>query len=718
MDDRNSTTPDNSEVQVTVRIDEGPPGEPLVPAWLPHMMAMLQEALHGPDLEVRLEAPPNVGSPLKEAYEAMINALSWALTFCPRADGLPPQQFEEQFQALATACDQALMSYRSAESLIIPGLHGDRPNPFTKALRIVDGTLNACGTFLTSPVKLTSDERIESFRRALPDWDWNESVRALHRLTVEVATAQALPPPPGPNEEVPRALPQDPQPGLAGSSPKGCLVSKTDCAPDNPDPQAGNVIHFHTVDPIDLQPLLTAAEDFLERNTAYLEFVAGPGRDSPVDTEALRSAAWAAAKRLQEVITSMGLTGTIQGDRNKVDGICAVCRGTRLLLERVETAPFAVRSWCMGIQQTGLVVPDGEVLAFDPTAVAVIERGTRLLRQDAFPLAPRPAQPAMNGRKLRGQSNDAEPEPNPIQSALDVLAGGLPGWIEFTAKRSHVDAEIARIEGNEALLKTRMAAKPEGTPPFELKLTTELQEKGRHEAPVRERLEVERQAYEAATAKLLEAERTICRFGRRHAIETTPLKRLLELKELTARHEAELVLSHVADALPELRPHTDSANTPAGDADDVGVKAAAATPTTLPGRSERQVVGPNAGIGANTVKPATTRVGMNSKTKGPGKPPPRYYFKVYFAAQHLPGTQTEVAKQLTDELFPKGLIPSPIDQGKLSKILKRVKKFLSAGGALPDEGDSPNPKHVSMDPSALEKGKRLDSRKPRPSELD
>jgi hypothetical protein len=144
---------------------------------------------------------------------------------------------------------------------------------------------------------------------------------------------------------------------------------------------------------------------------------------------------------------------------------------------------------------------------------------------------------------------EAATESDPVRKALDALVGGLSDWMEYTAKRAQVDANIARIKGNEALLKTRLAAQSEDTSPFELTWTREFQERVRHETPRREQLEAQRREYEEVTPKLVEAERTIWRFARRHDIDATPLKRLLELKDLTAAEDAALVLSKAIDVV-------------------------------------------------------------------------------------------------------------------------------------------------------------------------
>jgi hypothetical protein len=130
----------------------------------------------------------------------------------------------------------------------------------------------------------------------------------------------------------------------------------------------------------------------------------------------------------------------------------------------------------------------------------------------------------------------------------------LPGWIESTARRAADDREIASLRDNEERLKQRQKGKWKNGDPQEVRATMAVQEKVRQETPRRERLEAERQLYEEATRHIMEARQMICRLAREHNIDSTPLTRLLVLKELDAERDVWLTLSLIADALGPTKP--------------------------------------------------------------------------------------------------------------------------------------------------------------------
>jgi hypothetical protein len=147
------------------------------------------------------------------------------------------------------------------------------------------------------------------------------------------------------------------------------------------------------------------------------------------------------------------------------------------------------------------------------------------------------------------------PEHDAVGKACQTLTELLPAWLEFTPRREEVDRDISRIRGNESLLASRLAGQRDTDPPEELRWTKDFQERVTHESALRRQMEARRREYEEATGKLQEAGPTICRYARQNGIDPTPLKRLLELRDVTAAPDAQLVLSSVIDALsaPALR---------------------------------------------------------------------------------------------------------------------------------------------------------------------
>jgi hypothetical protein len=166
----------------------------LPPWWLEGVLFPVQTALRPLDLEAGRGAPPGVSSPLKEAYESMVRALTWVAAFTPAsAASLSRRQFEESFQESCRAAEEAVARYRAAERLILPVLKADAANAFTEALQIVHATIATSRVFLNPPCKMTPEERLEHYQGGLPAWDWNETARALYRLTARAARA-ATPP--------------------------------------------------------------------------------------------------------------------------------------------------------------------------------------------------------------------------------------------------------------------------------------------------------------------------------------------------------------------------------------------------------------------------------------------------------------------------------------------------------------------------------------------
>jgi hypothetical protein len=188
--------------------------------------------------------------------------------------------------------------------------------------------------------------------------------------------------------------------------------------PSSPSPPGDNVIHFFNVDAVDVRPTVGAAEEFLERETRYRRFLAGPGRES-LFVHSLLTQAFSAAMKLQEAVKAAGLMtpgpvcGTVPG---KADGVSALCQGVHRLIEAIESGPFASRSWVMGVVQTGLCVPAEKTFHFDPTAVAEIGLAVELLRKAE---APPPSAATAAANAIPG-SRDASSRPGPLRGARDM----------------------------------------------------------------------------------------------------------------------------------------------------------------------------------------------------------------------------------------------------------------------------------------------------------
>jgi hypothetical protein len=158
--------------------------------------------------------------------------------------------------------------------------------------------------------------------------------------------------------------------------------------------------------------------------------------------------------------------------------------------------------------------------------------------------------------------------------------------------------------------------------------------------------------------------------------------------KILSRSEAQEWL-HVhgrADELPAflfevvVEPDHPTGRTPEGDRTDPdpppGVELAAAGQGGIP-REERPTSGSDA----------------SGSKRGPFDEPPREAINAYRAVKLLGQRQREVAERFG------------VDQGTISRWLKRVKEWLEAGNILPDL-DAPTPKTVAMDPRKLEQGPR------------
>jgi hypothetical protein len=515
---------------------------------------MVQDAVHDPDLEVRPDAPLGVGSPLKEAYDAMVRALDLAFGFTPRADTPPRQQLYEEFWALFIARCRAEKRYREAEGLILPLVEADKPNPFMHALQIADATIRACGQILNPPIKATPDEQVAGYRRMLPGWDWNDTVRALHRLTVQAAAGQSI-----------------------------------SLSPMVIDKQTSDVSRTCETSNVVFEPRGSTVPDATREMSAQAQRAFEQARADEADIER--------SERERE----------IRQARERV--LDELFEEVQKAVTRVGTD---INAYWSGIG----------------AALVALWSKLRYEGLDAY-------------LDQFENANAREDDPG-LVIAVAICRAAMTG-------DSARMLEMLREGNRNRAISTR--------------IFTFVQRNGiaRRIRELRDQEEIRRS-------------------------QPTPAR----------NPQAQADAPALADA-PQARSGTVSAQTHGSLCQDAGVKG---------------------GTAANTANPAPTHAAAKAQAKAPGRPPPSYYFKVYLVAQHLQGTQAEVAKKLTDELFPKKLIPSPLDQGKLSKILKRVKRYLSAGGALPDTAELGNPKQVPMDPSTLDKGKRIDPRKPRPSELD
>jgi hypothetical protein len=146
-----------------------------------------------------------------------------------------------------------------------------------------------------------------------------------------------------------------------------------------------------------------------------------------------------------------------------------------------------------------------------------------------------------------------------VGKAFRTFAELIFDWVDFTPRREDVDQTISRIQGNEALLASRLKGLRDTSPPEELRATEDLRRKVANESLLREQLEVERRKYEEDTEKLQQAGPAICRCAVQNGIDPTPLKRLIELRDVTAAHDAWLVLSNLLDALGAATPSVKAA---------------------------------------------------------------------------------------------------------------------------------------------------------------
>lgn len=109
-----------------------------------------------------------------------------------------------------------------------------------------------------------------------------------------------------------------------------------------------------------------------------------------------------------------------------------------------------------------------------------------------------------------------------------------------------------------------------------------------------------------------------------------------------------------------------------------------------------------------TSKEETTTQANIQPTKrrnGLDKHPLEYEIEIYRAS--LTGmTQYEIAAMMKAK---RGI---PCNQSKVSRSINKVKRFLERGNILPDLSPRPARK-ITVDPSTLEKGLRIDGRRPR-----
>jgi hypothetical protein len=106
---------------------------------------------------------------------------------------------------------------------------------------------------------------------------------------------------------------------------------------------------------------------------------------------------------------------------------------------------------------------------------------------------------------------------------------------------------------------------------------------------------------------------------------------------------------------------------------------------------------PVAGLASSTPPPVES---SKSAVEKPAKPPPDHYFQAFRFSLVFPGTQKEMAKELQTQLG------RPVDQARISKMLKRVKEFLYAGNILPEVPTLDKGKLKPIDPNRIDLGRR------------
>jgi hypothetical protein len=143
---------------------------------------------------------------------------------------------------------------------------------------------------------------------------------------------------------------------------------------------------FFDLDPVDVGPLIRAAEHFLERNAEYEEFLAGPGRDSREAVLQLVSEAYHAWQLLQDAVRDAGLMATSRfrgsGAAGRWNGLTLLSGGVRRLDAASQGSPRARSRDRIGVIQSVLRVPEGKTFHFHPTHVEEIKLAVRLLRQE------------------------------------------------------------------------------------------------------------------------------------------------------------------------------------------------------------------------------------------------------------------------------------------------------------------------------------------------
>jgi DNA-binding HxlR family transcriptional regulator len=136
-----------------------------------------------------------------------------------------------------------------------------------------------------------------------------------------------------------------------------------------------------------------------------------------------------------------------------------------------------------------------------------------------------------------------------VYDALDTLTELLPGWAGYDRERAA--KEITRLE--KAQQQLQWLERLDQTAAGNEWVAGHLAEQGGKCDPARlDNLRAERAQHTETTAKLVEAERVVCRFARANGIDPDPLKRLVEQGDAEQLGEARLALSHVLDALDAL----------------------------------------------------------------------------------------------------------------------------------------------------------------------
>jgi hypothetical protein len=169
-------------------------------------------------------------------------------------------------------------------------------------------------------------------------------------------------------------------------------------------PERGNCIPFVNVEPLDIGPILAAAQHLLDQCALYQEVVAGPCRESPIAWNLVGDVRLAATALL-DTLHASGLTeGPLCGSPGKVDGIDVVRLGVRGLIDGIEKSPYAVTTFNEGVPSVCLRFPPGEVFPFDAKAIGEIRFGVRRLQA-------LPSCPCRNEDQLDDTTPEAEPHP-------------------------------------------------------------------------------------------------------------------------------------------------------------------------------------------------------------------------------------------------------------------------------------------------------------------